>query len=314
MDNSIKEAKILCSEFDKLSELLTFEEVLVDKKLFLSLDRKLKAVAPVVDAYRTYVQLLSDKDELEKIIDTAEKEEKRAFLEELDSVKINISSAKNDISAKLKAYYAVFERVEVEIECSSACRLLDDLITSYCAFCEHDAFDCSVVKRENNYALLIVEGVGVMDTFNSECGLHYDGKNVCKVFVLKNDNKFVVFDERDVEFTTCRASGAGGQHINKTDSAVHAKHIPSGISVFSQEQRSYFQNKETALERLKQRVEAHYDNLRKQHTDTQKRAISKSFSSANYIKHYDYDADCVMRFDNRQFSIKEFLSGLSVRI
>ena len=62
------------------------------------------------------------------------------------------------------------------------------------------------------------------------------------------------FSEKDVEFTTMRASGAGGQHVNKTNSAVRAKHLPSGVAVTAMESRSQHENKKLALKKLKERI------------------------------------------------------------
>lgn len=62
------------------------------------------------------------------------------------------------------------------------------------------------------------------------------------------------FSEKDVEFTTMRASGAGGQHVNKTNSAVRAKHVPSGLMVTAMESRSQHENKKLALQKLKERI------------------------------------------------------------
>lgn len=63
-------------------------------------------------------------------------------------------------------------------------------------------------------------------------------------------NKMMVLNEKDIEYKTLKASGPGGQHVNKTESAVRAKHIPSGISVMVSERRSQLQNKKEAKERL----------------------------------------------------------------
>src|SRR5688572_26016496 len=62
------------------------------------------------------------------------------------------------------------------------------------------------------------------------------------------------WQDKDVAFETLRASGPGGQHVNKTESAVRARHLPSGITVMASERRSQYQNKAEALERLKSKV------------------------------------------------------------
>lgn len=62
------------------------------------------------------------------------------------------------------------------------------------------------------------------------------------------------FSEKDVEFSTMRATGAGGQHVNKTNSAVRAVHIPSGVQVTAMESRSQHENKKLAIQKLKEKI------------------------------------------------------------
>lgn len=62
------------------------------------------------------------------------------------------------------------------------------------------------------------------------------------------------FLEKDIEFTAMRASGAGGQHVNKTNSAVRARHIPSGLMATAMESRSQHENKKLALQKLRERI------------------------------------------------------------
>ena len=123
------------------------------------------------------------------------------------------------------------------------------------------------------------------------------------VAVMKEAKSFdsnLILD-KDIQIETQRASGAGGQHVNTTDSAVRARHIPTGIMVYCQQEKSQHKNKDKALRLLYSKVTKHYENeYRKERSEDRKKQIGTGDRSEK-IRTYNYPQN---RFTEHRVSIK----------
>ena len=157
---------------------------------------------------------------------------------------------------------------------------------------ENGLKDASVeIKGSNVYGMLKSE-IGVhrlvrISPFDSNSRRHTSFASVFVYPIVEDDIDFIL-NENDLKIDTYRASGAGGQHVNKTDSAVRIKHVPSGITVQCQNQRSQLKNKTIAIKMLKSKLyQIKLDELNKEKDKLNQNKLNISWGSQirSYVFH-----------------------------
>jgi len=147
------------------------------------------------------------------------------------------------------------------------------------------------VKGEYAYGHLKAE-TGVhrlvrISPFDSNARRHTSFSSVYAYPIMDEIEDYVI-DEKDLRVDTYRSSGAGGQHVNKTDSAVRMTHIPTNIVVACQNERSQMKNRATALKLLKARVRQHYREIEEREREsklTEKKKIEWGSQIRSYVLH-----------------------------
>lgn len=269
----------LVDEYNRLEQELTNPEIFKDQKRVKETAQKKKSLEEAVSLYNQCKDAYASLDEATKILYDENDEEMR----ELAKLQKDESEAKIvEIEEKLKLALLPKDpndekNIIVEVRAGTgweeAALFAGELARAYITFAEEEGFSVEISEKtesENGGVREIifdVRGEWAYSRFKYEAGTHRVQRipetenkgrvhtSAVTVAVLPEVEEVDIdIKPEDVEMQFTRSSGAGWQHVNKTDSAVHLKHIPTGISVFCQDGRSQHKNREKAWQILRSKL------------------------------------------------------------
>lgn len=278
MNAMIERLESIVARYNELGELLLAPETLADNRLMAKLAKEQASLTQIVETYEEYKRVeegLADAHELLKEHDEEMREMAKMEIEELEP-------KKEELHQKLEILLIPKDPMDennaiVEIRGAAGGDegniFAGDLYRMYTRYAENMGWKIELMEVQDaeagGFSLIsfMVKGQHAYGTLKYESGSHrvqrvpktesagriHTSTATVLVSPEVEEDDFDM-DPNDLEIDTCRASGAGGQHINKTDSAVRILHKPTGIVVKCQDGRSQHENKATAMRLIRARV------------------------------------------------------------
>ena len=322
--------------FSDIQTKLSMPDVINDQKQYASLSKEYSNLKPIVEKFEEYIQCESNISSAEEVLnesdmDLAElaKEEIKENNERISEIEIELKNLLIPVDENDDKN--VFVEVRAGTGGDEAALFVGDLYRMYLRLAERNRWKSDLISsRESEQGgfkevVIKISGENVYKKLKFESGIHRvqrvpstesQGRihtSACSVAVLAEieDVEEVEIDKSEIRTDTFRASGAGGQHVNKTDSAVRLTHTPTGIVVECQDDRSQHKNKAKALTLLGAKLKAIAEEELTQEQAEKRKNMVGSGDRSEKIRTYNFPQSRIT--DHRiEFSVHNldgFLDG-----
>ena len=331
----LEKLKAIADRFVHLEEQLSDPSVTVDLSKFTKINKDYKELAPIVAAYKKYASLLDRRDQAKEML--ADPDMKEMAYDELNEVQPEIATLEEEINVMLipkdpeDSKDVLFE-IRSGTGGDEASLFAGDLYRMYQRFFDRQGWKTEAMEITEGslggYSKLVlaITGEDVYGKLKFESGAHRVQRipeteskgrvhtSAATVVVMpKLEMEDVEIRKDDLKVDVFRASGAGGQHVNKTESAVRITHIPTGVVSECQEGRSQIQNREIALQRLYSRIYEAKKAVHDAEQTSKRRSLVGSGDRSDKIRTYNFPQNRVtdhrLEGDNKNFNLDRVIEG-----
>ena len=337
MKNSIRlKLENLKDRFDEIEALLSDAEIIADQNRFRDLSKEYAELEEVVKSFNHHQSVSENLEQAREIKEDDDPDIREMAADEISSAseeleKLDLSLQKLLLPKDSKDSCNVFLEIRAGTGGDEAAIFSGDLFRMYSRFAESQNWRSEVITERpgehGGYKEIIarIEGKDVYEKLKFESGAHRvqrvpetetQGRihtSACTVAIMPELEEVDEIDinKSDLRIDTFRASGAGGQHVNKTDSAIRLTHLPSGIVVECQDERSQHKNKARAMSLLQARLLDQAQSEQQQEESDARRKLVGSGDRSEKIRTYNYPQGRVTdhRIKLTLYNLTEIMAG-----
>lgn len=332
----IETTKKFKARFDELTDLIIKPEIIADNASWKKLVKERSALEEIAEAHDAYEKALADKAGMEETIATeTDAEMKKFFEDELYELNGKIGEMEDNIKILLLPKDENdSSNVIVEIRAAAggeeSALFGTELLNMYRRYAERQRWQVEMIDLNETElggirdCTFMIKGKNVFKNMKFESGVHrvqrvpetesqgrvHTSTTTVAVLPEMEEVDFEIL-EKDLRVDTYRASGAGGQHVNKTDSAIRMTHIPTGIVVCCQDERSQLKNRERAMSILKSKLHDFYQNQITSEYKENRRSQIGSGDRSERIRTYNFPQGRITdhRINHSIYNMSGFMDG-----
>lgn len=303
----------MLERFQEVGRLLSEASIISDQNQFRPLSKEYAQLEPVATCYEHYLEALANVTSLEEMLASDDKELAAMAGEEIESAKAGVEALDEELQWHLIPKDPDDERnIYLEVRAGTggdeAAIFAGDLFRMYSRYAEGKGWQLEIVSAHHGEhggfkeVIARISGQGVYAQLKFESGTHRvqrvpetesQGRvhtSACTVAIMPEVDEIdeIPINADDLRIDTYRSSGAGGQHVNKTDSAIRITHLPTGVVVECQDERSQHKNRAKAMSLLKTRLlDAEQSKQRQEQAQTRKSLVGSGDRSER-IRTYNF--------------------------
>jgi len=336
LESILNKLSEVSDRFYEIEELLSKPDIINDQENYIALSKEYSDLTPVVNSYQKLLEVQKNIEDTSKLTEDKDTEIRDLAVSELKDLKAEIDALELQLKGLLLPKDPddsknVFLEIRAGTGGDEAALFAGDLFRMYSRLAERNNWKINVISlREGDhggYKELVagIQGKEVYKQLKFEAGVHRvqrvpetesQGRvhtSACSVAVLPEMESLgeIEIDKNDLRIDTFRASGAGGQHVNKTDSAVRLTHLPTGIVVECQDGRSQHKNKEKAMSLLQSKLMDTEEEKKKAEEAENRKVMVGTGDRSEKIRTYNFPQNRITdhRIEMSLHNLVDFLDG-----